>query len=375
MSAVFSEHLGYFALPGRHHSFSQAISNLLRAGDTVADLGCGFGVLGMLCLKAGAVHVWGIDASDAIEIARESIKRANLTQRYTCIRGSTFDVDLPEKVDLLICDHVGYFGFDYGIIGMLADARKRFLKPGGQILPRRIRLVMAGVESPASREKADAWSDRKIPEEFRWLHETGVNTKYAVNLNEPDICTRPIILGEIDFAVDSSKSLAFDVSLEALRDSRFDGIAGWFECELADGIWMNNSPLSSESIGRSQAFFPARVPFDITAGDQIAVTIRVRFDPQIIAWTIKPPRGAPVQKLSTWASTLLTDHDLSSEPAGAVSLNKIGDARHALLSLVDGKHSAQEIEETLFEVRPFLFPTEAQLRKFVARELARNTRV
>jgi hypothetical protein len=138
---------------------------------------------------------------------------------------------------------------------------------------------------------------------------------------------------------------------------------------------MNNSPLSSESIGRSQAFFPAREPFDITAGDQIAVTIRVRFDPQIIAWTIKPPHGAPIQKLSTWASTLLTDYDLSSEPAGAASLNKIGYARQALLGLVDGKNSAQEIENALFKIRPCLFPTEAQLRKFVADELARNTRV
>ena len=373
MSRVFSEHLEYLTLPGRRDYFSQAISNVLRPGDTVADLGCGFGILGMLCLEAGASHVWGIDASDAIEIARESLRRAGLAQHYTFIRGSTFEIDLPEKVDVLVCDHVGYFGFDYGIVGMLADARRRFLKQGGRIVPRRIRLIMAGVASPACRTKADAWSGCAVPEEYRWLQDTAVNTKYPVSLNDTEICTQPVILGEIDLTRDNPESLAFEISLEALRNDRCDGLVGWFECELAEGVWMTNSPLSQDSIGRSQAFLPAREPFDLKTGDQVLVTIRFRFDPELIAWTIKTPGNAPRQKLSTWASTLLTAADLSVPSPRPVSLNNVGSAKQALLALVDSKRSAQEIEDFLIHRDPPLFPTAAETRRFVRRELARDT--
>ena len=35
-----------------------------------------------------------------------------------------------------------------------------------------------------------------------------------------------------------------------------DGLAGWFECELAEGVWMTNSPLADNPIRRPQAFLP-----------------------------------------------------------------------------------------------------------------------
>ena len=40
------------------------------------------------------------------------------------------------------------------------------------------------------------------------------------------------------------------------RDGTMHGLAGWFDCELADGVSMTNSPLSDRAIDRSQAFLP-----------------------------------------------------------------------------------------------------------------------
>ena len=85
--------------------FRQAIARTIRPGDFVADLGCGFGVLGMLCLQSGAAHCWGIDQTDAIEIARDTMARAGLGERYSCIGESSYRARLPEPVDLIICDH------------------------------------------------------------------------------------------------------------------------------------------------------------------------------------------------------------------------------------------------------------------------------
>src|SRR4029077_3415945 len=138
---------------------------------------CGFGILGLLCLHAGAARVWGIDQTEAIEIARETAERAGFRDRYHCLREHSFRAELPELADVVICDHVGFFGFDYGIIAVISDARRRFLKPGGRVIPRTISLQVAGITSDECRQKAEAWADPDIPAEFHWLRTYGVNSK------------------------------------------------------------------------------------------------------------------------------------------------------------------------------------------------------
>ena len=66
MSEVLKEHYGYLSDAIRQQRFAVALSRVVRPGDRVVDVGCGFGVLGLLCLKAGAAHVWGIDRTAAI---------------------------------------------------------------------------------------------------------------------------------------------------------------------------------------------------------------------------------------------------------------------------------------------------------------------
>ena len=165
VSSALQEHIEYLSIKGRYELFEAALANVICKGDVVADLGCGVGVLGLQCLHAGAERVFGIDSSDAIHLARETMKRANLSDKYTCIAGSTFDANLEMQVDALVCDHIGYFGFDYGLIDMVRDAASRMLKPNGVIIPDRLKLFVAGASSPNLREMAGAWSACGIPQE------------------------------------------------------------------------------------------------------------------------------------------------------------------------------------------------------------------
>ena len=114
MSKVLEEHLGYLLLPHRLELYRVAVKKVVRPGDHVVDAGCGTAVLGLLCLQEGAAHVYAIDSTAAIELAREALSRAGWASKVDFIRGSSFQVVLPERVDVVICDHVGYFGFDYG---------------------------------------------------------------------------------------------------------------------------------------------------------------------------------------------------------------------------------------------------------------------
>ncbi len=197
-SLELDEHLGYVADRTRLKQFRAAIAEVVCAGDQVADLGCGSGILGLLCLRAGAGRVFGIDSTAMLEVARETFSRAGLVELAVFIRGQSHRVGLPSPVDVVICDHVGYFGFDYGIVHTLQDARRRFLKPGGRLVPARIRLQLGGVESQTCRDKAEGWGAEGVPAEFHWLRQHTVNAKHAVELPRKALLGAPAALGDID---------------------------------------------------------------------------------------------------------------------------------------------------------------------------------
>ncbi len=373
MNAVLEEHLGYLADSVRIDRFREALGRTIEPGDLIADIGCGFGVLGLLSLRAGAARVWGIDSSDAIEIARETMARAGLSDRYHCLREHSGRAILPEPVDVLVCDHVGYFGFDYGIAATLGDARRRLLKPGGRIVPGRIVLKLAAVESPPARAKADAWSGEAIPSEFHWLRDYGTNTKHAHSFQSGEVVTRDVTLGTMDLHQDTAPHLTFRPKLTANRDCLLDGLAGWFECELAEGVWMTNSPIEQGRIDRDQAFLPFETPIPLQAGESVEIALTIRHEDSIISWSVRPPGERRWRKQSTWSSLIIGPSCLGGKGHGPLHLGSIGKARLAVAAYVDGRRNAAEIEQLVLRDHPHLMPSPAETVRFVRTELARIT--
>jgi len=375
MSDALAEHIEYLTLPGRNALYRQAIAATLTSGDRVADLGCGVGVLGLFCLEAGADKVWGIDSSDAIHLAREVMDRAGYADRYECVAGSTFRTVLPEQVDLIICDHVGFFGFDYGIIQLMRDARQRFLKPGGRMIPQALDLMVAGVSSDDCLAKADGWTRDSVPEHYRWLDRLSRNVRYSYPFAPDDLIAAPVALGHVDFAADEPDFYRFEAVLTATRAGRFDGLAGWFDCRLSEGVRMTNNPLAPESIRRSQAFLPAEQSFAVEAGDEIRVAVRFRADDTMISWMIQPPGGAKRQQMSTFNSTVLTPADLVKDSGRPLTLSHEGKARAFVLAQVDGQRSGDEIADRVLAEWPDMFPGEQAVREFVKSVLAHHCAV
>lgn len=371
MSGALDEHYGYLSDPIRTECFQRAVAQAVKPGDVVVDLGCGFGVLGLMCLRAGAARVWGIDRTEAIEIARESAERAGLGDRYRCIRDHSFRVELPETADLIICDHVGFFGVDYGIIEALTDARRRFLKPGGTIIPGAISLELAGIASADCRHKAEAWADPSIPDDFHWLRGYGINSKHSHKFAASDLSTKCGQLLTIDLTGEAPANLHATVDLAVTRDGPIDGLGGWFAAELVPGVSMSNSPLADAPIGREQAFFAFDTPLEAQSGDVIRATIDIRHDTRIIAWSAEIPRSGERRSQSTWQSQILSESDLTPPGARVPRTSQAGIAARVVASYVDGNRTAREIEDAVAFDHPRLLPSEAEVRRFVRSELAR----
>jgi predicted RNA methylase len=149
MAKTLEEHHGYLSDAVKVERYRSAIQKAVQAGHVVIDLGCGSGLLGLMALEAGASKVFFVEEGAIIEVARKAVADAGYADNAEFFRVNSFELSLPEQADVVVCDHVGYFGFDYGILALLADARERFLKPDGIILPAQIELKLAPVGSDA----------------------------------------------------------------------------------------------------------------------------------------------------------------------------------------------------------------------------------
>ena len=373
MSSLLEEHLGYVADPVRLERFKTAVAQIVKHGDRITDLGCGTGVLGLLCLRAGAAQVYAVDAGQMIEVARESLVRAGWSDRVRFIHGYSRQIDLPEPVDVVICDQVGYFGFDAGIVESLDDARRRFLKPLGTLIPARIKLQLAGVESTKCHEFSAGWRGENVPPEFHWVNQHAVNSRHAVQIKREELLGTPAELGEIDFRAENPGYFFWDAELRMARDGVMHGLAGWFECELANAVWMTNSPLSDQAIDRPQAFLPIGEAVAVKSGDLVQVKLRARPTDNLIAWDVRFAAGGKKFSHSTWHGELLMPEQIAARnPAHVPRRNREGEARMIVLGYCDGNRTVSEIEQSVLREHPDLFPTAEETSRFIARVLGRD---
>ncbi len=119
----------------------QAIQKKVKPGDIVVDVGCGLGVLSLAAVKAGAKRVYAIDVdSEALEFARWQAKKLGVDKKICWLNDHSYNIDLVEKADLLIQETIGRLAFDENFLPTLQDAKKRFLKKGGEIIPEAVSL-------------------------------------------------------------------------------------------------------------------------------------------------------------------------------------------------------------------------------------------
>lgn len=130
----------------RMDAYRAAVAESVRPGDTVLDLGTGTGILARWALEAGAARVYGIDLNKSIlDTAVERLTVLGLVDRFVPLHGLSFDLELPERVDLVISEILGNLADNENAPAILGDARQRFLRPGGRMLPSRVESYLVPV--------------------------------------------------------------------------------------------------------------------------------------------------------------------------------------------------------------------------------------
>ena len=223
-SEMLDEHSVYVSDPMRVNFFRSAIEKVLEPGAVVCGCGLWVGGSGAYLSSSWGFSVIGIDSTAMFEVARESFRRAGLLGQIELIRGLSFRVEPSVRADIVICDHVGCFGFDYGVIDLLKDARERFLKPSGIVVPSRIRLMLGAVQSEEAWKKVDVWRREQVPSEYNWIATLGVNTKHLLELSREEILGPPCELGVIDLTAANPDFFSWTAELVPERNGVLHGL-------------------------------------------------------------------------------------------------------------------------------------------------------
>jgi protein arginine N-methyltransferase 1 len=315
-----------------------------------------------------------VDEGAVIEVARRTVAEAGLADRAEFLQSNSFELSLADKVDVVVCDHVGYFGFDYGVLALLADARERFLKPDGKIVPAKLDLMLAPVESEPCRSLVTRWHDGSVPGEFDWLADAAANTKHAVELSNGELLAIPATLATLELGIEAAPYLSWTAEFLCNREGMLDGIAGWFDCQLFDDIRMTNSPVTRESLSRPQAFLPLDTPVTVDEGEKIRATVMARHIDSVIGWVIELPDSGRRFTHSTFNGLLLDREALArAHPDRVARLNDRGRARQIVLSYCDGQRTIAEVQALIERDHPGLFPGKQATISFITRVLAWDT--
>ena len=271
----------------RLQHYAAALARVITPGDTVLDLGAGLGVLSILACRAGARRVYAVESSGASALGRDVVRAAGLADRVIFVHRSSFDVQLDERVDVIVADVHSPSGFQERGLSALIDARERLLKPGGAMIPGELQLVVAPVEAPEPyRRRVGVWEQRVLDLDLSSVRAAAANRPYPARFTERHLLG-PLM--PVPPAVRLGEATGYRVGGGAAaivaRSGTLHGVCLCFTSTLAPGITLRNAPDDSDTTNFAHTFLPIESPLEVDAGDALEIQADV-LDGAELRWRV-----------------------------------------------------------------------------------------
>ena len=131
----------------RNHAFHAALQAAITPGCAVLDIGSGSGIWAVTATRLGAGKVVAIEREPMlIGLIKALARDHGVADRVQVVQGDSRTVQLTREFDIVVSETIGHVIFDEEIVPIMLDARARFLKPGGTLIPETVTLKVAGAQ-------------------------------------------------------------------------------------------------------------------------------------------------------------------------------------------------------------------------------------
>lgn len=287
--APLDYHLALLSDPWRVTAWERAIRAVVRPGDVVLDVGTGTGIMAVWAARAGAARVIAVESAWVAGIARATAARNGVADVVEVVQDDLGAL-APEPVDVILADFVGRL-LPEADLRMAVGAAAAWARPDTRWAPSEVRLHAAPI------------SDASLPALERFQQPLlGVDLSAAL---PAALASHALVQLPVEALAAPARPLAtlhptalpprieVRTTFTLARSGLVQGVAGWFDADLAPGVRLDTVPGRRTFWGQVLWPCPATA---LAAGDTIELELEARSLPGEIrfAWRITARRQGTV---------------------------------------------------------------------------------
>ena len=284
--AQTSMHLDMILDKARTMSYCKAIElNAAEfAGKVVLDVGCGTGILSLFAARAGARKVYAIECTPIWEAAAKIAKDNGFEDKIVVINNRMEEVTLPEKVDIILSEWMGYTLYFEVMLPAVLQARDQFLKPGGKLLPSKAKLYLAGIEASEYRVTQLEFWESVYGFDMTEMKRRALTEPVVEDIGQWQLMTNYQAISSVDLHKCDVECCFFKTPFELVskKNIECDALVTWFDVFFDDmkvQRKLSTSPFLKDTHWHQTQFF-FRDPVPMKEGDVLKGTIEFKPNPK-----------------------------------------------------------------------------------------------
>ena len=361
-------------------AFDAALRASVTPGAVVVDIGTGPGLFALLACRYGARRVYAIEPDPVIQVARELARANGYADRIEFVEALSTAVSLPERADVIVSDIGGALPWFHQHIPAIIDARRRFLKPGGVVIPESDTAWSVVVEAPEAYAKHTAgWGREPFGFDLDVARDLVVNARTTYRVTEEHALTATQRWHRLDYRTVEDTDVRGTIHFRVNRAGVGHGMATGFERVVGSGLSLSNAPDAQATAPRSDIYgivlFPWPRPVTLNEGDALAVEFAARLTGEDYVWTWATTirRDTQTQPVVTFRQSTFHGAPLSPQQLQkrredyAPTLNQEGAVVRFVLDSMQGKATLAAIADALAAEFPTRFAHRRDAVDYVAR--------
>ena len=280
----------------RTDTYLKAINKYVNSDDFVIDLGSGSGILSFFASK-NAKKVYSVEITKLINEAQK-IADMNKFKNIIFINKDIFNLELEEKLDVIIHEQIGDYLWDEDLINKVSGIKKNFLKKNGIILPNVIELYLVPSNYKHYAENViKYWDSKPYGIDFSILKKATFKERindylhpFKIKLKNSDTyLSSPKIVYSLNLSKDDFLTREIKTSFLLNKNDEITGIIGFMKVKFSDDLFFytNHYNENGKLTHWNQFFIPLFSPKKINRKTELTFTLYPNIEPKKWKWSFE----------------------------------------------------------------------------------------